>query len=101
MIFEGVCAGVISDEFWEVVEPMLPAYEGRLGRPWNDQRTVLEGICWRYRTGSRWRDLPQEFGSWRTVWARHFRWSADGTYDRIMAAAKAAGLVGDVGDAGR
>ncbi len=83
--------GVISDEFWSVVEPLLPAYGGRRGRPWNDHRTVLEGICWRYRTGSPWRDLPEEFGRWQTVWARHFRWSTDGTYERILAEATMVG----------
>ncbi len=90
-----VRAGVISDDFWAVVEPVLPAYGGRRGRPWNDHREVLEAICWRYRTGSPWRDLPVELGRWQTVWARHFRWSSDGTYERILAAAKSAGFVGD------
>ncbi len=52
---------------------------------------MLEGICWRYRTGSPWRDLPEEFGRWQTVWARHFRWSTDGTYERILAEATRAG----------
>ncbi len=69
--------GVISDEFWAVVEPLLPANGGRRGRPWNAHREVLEAICWRYRTGSPWRDLPLELGRWQTVWARHFRWSTD------------------------
>jgi len=69
--------GVISDEFWAVVEPLLPANGGRRGRPWNAHRDVVEAICWRYRTGSPWRDLPLELGRWQTVWARHFRWSTD------------------------
>ena len=60
--------------------------------------------CWkplrRYRTGSPWRDLPSELGRWQTVWARHFRWSTDGTYERILAAAKSAGFAGDVEGAG-
>jgi len=86
--------GVISDEFWAVVEPLLPANGGRRGRPWNAHREVLEAICWRYRTGSPWRDLPLELGRWQTVWARHFRWSTDGTYDRVLTAAKSAGFLG-------
>jgi transposase len=85
--------GLISDEFWAVVGPMLPAKGGRRGRPWRDHREVLEGICWRYRTGSPWRDLPVEFGPWQTVWKRHFRWSTDGTYQRMFWAVQAAGLV--------
>ncbi len=87
--------GQISDEFWEVVEPMLPASRGRRGRPWADHRRILEGICWRYRTGSPWRDVPEEFGPWKTVWKRHFRWSTDGTYQQMLEAAQDAGLVQD------
>jgi len=94
MIFRMARVGVISDEFWAVVEPLLPANGGRRGRPWNAHREVLEAICWRYRTGSPWRDLPLELGRWQTVWARHFRWSTDGTYDRVLTAAKSAGFLG-------
>ena len=87
--------GVFSDEFWAVVEPVLPSSNGRRGRPWNDHRRTLEGIAWRYRTGSPWRDLPAEFGSWRTVWRRHYRWSHDGTYQKVFDAVRAADLLED------
>jgi transposase len=85
--------GVFSDEFWAVVEPILPSSKGRPGRPWTDHRRALEGIAWRYRTGSPWRDLPVEFGAWQTTWERHFRWSRDGTYQRIFDAVRLAGLL--------
>ena len=85
--------GVFSDEFWAVVEPILPSSKGRPGRPWTDHRRALEGIAWRYRTGSPWRDLPVEFGAWQTAWERHFRWSQDGTYQRIFDAVRLAGLL--------
>ncbi len=85
--------GQISDEFWAVVEPLLPTSQGRRGRPWADHRVMLEGICWRYRTGSPWRDMPVEFGPWQTVWKRHFRWSTDGTYGRIFTSAQDAGIL--------
>lgn len=85
--------GQISDEFWAIVEPLLPTSQGLRGRPWADHRRVLEGICWRYRTGSPWRDLPQQFGPWKTVWKRHFRWSTDGTYQQIMDAVRDAGVL--------
>ncbi len=45
---------------------------------------VVEGIVWRYRTGSPWRDVPECFGSWQTVWKRHDRWAANGTWDRLL-----------------
>lgn len=85
--------GQVSDEFWAVVEPLLPSAEGRPGRRWSDHRRILEGICWRYRTGSPWRDVPVEFGPWQTVWKRHFRWSTDGTYQLMMDAVQEAGML--------
>lgn len=76
--------GVISDQLWAVLEGVLPADAGRSGRPWNDHRSTLEGIAWRFRTGSPWRDLPAEFGAYQSVWERHRRWSTDGTYARMF-----------------
>ena len=51
-----------------------------------DHRQVIEGIVFRLRTGCRWRDLPERFGPWQTVWKRHARFSRDGTWDQILAA---------------
>jgi transposase len=88
---------VISDESWVWLEPLLPDRTPRRGGQWRDHREVLEAIAWRYRTGSPWRDLPAEFGPWQSVYDRHVRWSRDGTYDRILAAAHtAADAAGDL-----
>jgi transposase len=57
---------VITDEIWAVIEPLLPAVLGR-SRPWLDHRMVVEGVAWRFRTGSPWRDLPERFGPGNTV----------------------------------
>jgi len=48
-----------------------------------DHRQVVEGVIYRYRCGIAWRDLPASFGPWQTVWKRHRRFSADGTWDKI------------------
>jgi putative transposase len=93
-------SGVISDELWAVVEPVLPSGVGRRGRPWNDHRRTLEGIAWRFRTGAPWRDLPEEFGAWQSVWERHRRWSEDGTYQRMFAAVGEHTALGDAQAAG-
>lgn len=85
--------GVFTDDFWAIVEPILPSSDGRRGRPWACHRTALEGIAWRYRTGSPWRVLPDEFGPWQTVWKRHYRWSHDGTYQKIFDVVRSAGLL--------
>ncbi|GAB3588748.1 IS5 family transposase [Amycolatopsis endophytica] len=75
---------MISDELWALVAPLMPSREGLRGRPLSDHRRILEGIAWRFRTGSPWRDLPEEFGPWQTVWKRHHRFSIDGTYQRMF-----------------
>ena len=45
---------------------------------------MVNGVLFRVRTGVPWRDLPERYGSWKTVYERHRRWSADGTWDRIL-----------------
>jgi transposase len=77
-------SGVISDEFWAAVEALMPSDVGKRGRRFGDHRLILEGIAWRFRTGSPWRDVPEEFGPWQTVWKRHHRFSFDGTYQRML-----------------
>lgn len=79
---------VISDELWALIEPELPDSAGRRGRPWNSHRRTMEAIIWRFRTGSPWRDLPEQFGAWQSVAERHLRWSGDGTYSRVFAAVR-------------
>jgi transposase len=58
---------------------------------------VINGILHRVRTGVHWRDLPERFGPWKTVYERHRLWSADGTWERLLqqvqAAADAAGEI--------
>ncbi|MFJ9473395.1 IS5 family transposase, partial [Streptomyces caniferus] len=74
----------LTDRQWDRIQPLLPSSTGRRGRPWADHRRIVEAIVFRYRTGIPWRDLPDRFGSWKTVWARHRRWAADGTWDRVL-----------------
>ncbi|MFP8906580.1 IS5 family transposase [Streptomyces atacamensis] len=80
--------GDLSDTEWTRLEPHLPKIVGRGGR-WKSHRRVLNGILFRQRTGIPWRDLPPRFGKWKTVYDRHRRWSADGTWERILQALQA------------
>ncbi len=76
---------VLTDHQWETIETLLPSSDGRRGRPFSNSRLIVEGIIYHYRTGIPWRDLPrEEFGPWQTVWKRHRRYSADGTWDRVL-----------------
>jgi transposase len=87
----------LTDAQWARIEPLLPSSDGRRGRPFRNSRQILEGVIYRYRTGIPWRDLPEHFGPWQTVWKRHRRYTVDGTWDRILqsllADADAAGLI--------
>ncbi|RWW94287.1 MULTISPECIES: IS5 family transposase [Paenarthrobacter] len=74
---------VFTDDQWARVEPLLPSSDGQRGRPFRNHRQVVEGIAYRYRCGIAWRDLPEQFGPWQTVWKRHRRFAADGIWDRI------------------
>jgi transposase len=66
------------------IEPLLPAPGRRSGR-WRDHRQVVNGILWKLRTGAPWRDIPERYGPWKTCHERLRRWSADGTWDRLLA----------------
>jgi transposase len=75
---------ILTDEQWALIEPLLPSSKGKRSRPFRDHRQVIEGIVFRYRTGCPWRDVPERFGPWKTLWKRHARFSKDGTWDRIL-----------------
>ncbi|WP_428843541.1 IS5 family transposase [Streptomyces anulatus] len=85
----------LSDAEWEFVRPLLP--ESLRGRKRLDDRRVLNGIVWKFRTGTAWRDVPERYGPWATLHTRFRRWAADGTFDRMLRAAQAkADAAGDI-----
>jgi transposase len=87
----------LSDEQWERLRPLLPPPPAGRGRPRRDDRLIVEGIIWRLATGVPWRDLPERFGSWRTVYSRFRRWQQAGVWDRALTAVQAeADAAGDL-----
>lgn len=74
----------LTDEEWARLEPLLPDPTPRRGGRWTDHRQLINGVLWRTRTGSPWRDLPSQYGHWKTVYNRHRRWSADRSWARIL-----------------
>lgn len=77
----------LSDAEWEFVRPLLPASLRRRKRL--DDRRVLNGIVWKVRTGTAWRDVPERYGPWATLHTRFRRWAKDGTFERMLRAAQA------------
>ncbi|MGB3632892.1 MAG: transposase, partial [Rubrobacteraceae bacterium] len=60
--------------------PLLPPQRGGIGRPPKDHRAVLGGILWVARTGSSWREMPEEYGKWETAYRRHELWLKQGLW---------------------
>lgn len=77
----------LTDAQWQLIKRLLPK-QGRGGR-WNDHRTTLDGMLWVLRCGPPWRDMPERYGRWQSVYSRFRRWSRDGTLDRILRALRA------------
>ena len=74
----------LTDEQWEAVKPLVPYKPARTGRPPSDPRLMLSGIFWILGTGAPWRDLPERFGPWQTVYDHFRRWRASGVFARII-----------------
>ncbi len=72
----------LSDEGFERLAPLLPT-QGRGGR-WNDHRTTLNGIFWVLNSGAPWRDMPERYGRWQSVYHRFRRWTRAGLFERML-----------------
>lgn len=75
--------GDLSEAEWRILKELLPSERGRKSRPAHDNRTVVNGILWRIRTGAPWRDLPEKYGKWITVYQRFRRWSQAGIWEAV------------------
>lgn len=86
----------MTDAEWALIEPLLPvAATGPLPRRVRDR---FNGVIWRFRTGSGWRDVPERYGPWSTVYSRFSSWAGAGVFqgllDALIAEAAGRGLVG-------
>jgi transposase len=73
----------LTDEQWNLIADLFPPPKAT-GRPPRDRREIVDAIMWILRTGSPWRDLPEEFGPWATVWDLFDKWNSDGTLDAVL-----------------
>jgi transposase len=67
----------ISDEQWNQIKDLFPI--AKTGRPPKNNRIMFNAILWIARSGVPWRDLPERFGSWKTVYSRFCKWRDTGT----------------------
>jgi transposase len=57
---------------------------GKRGGQWNEHRPIIDGILWVLNTGAPWRDVPERYGKWKTVYERFRLWSRNGFWDRLL-----------------
>ena len=74
---------MIKDTYWEKLKPLFDTKNKR-GRPGKDNRLFMEAVLWVIRTGAPWRDLPLEFGSWKTVYNRYNNWVSKGKLNSFL-----------------
>jgi transposase len=76
----------MSDEDWDRIKDFLPGRAGTPGSPAKDNRLFIDAVLWIAKTGVPWRDLPERFGNWNSVWRRLDRWSKKGVWRRVFEA---------------
>lgn len=75
----------LTDQEWEQIAPLLPPEKScRSGRPSKDNRLMINAMIWIARSGAPWRDLPERYGSWSSVYSRFRKWIEDGILDNVF-----------------
>jgi len=74
----------IRDDQWERIAPLLPGKRTDPGRTAADNRFFINAVLWIARTGAPWRDLPERFGHWNSVFQRYNRWAKNGVWERVF-----------------
>ena len=75
-----------TSEWNRIKDYLPPERSGQKGRPRKDNRTMLNGIVWILRTGCQWRELPECYGSWQSVYSRFRKWQKDGIFELMQEA---------------
>ena len=75
----------LTDQEWEQIASLLPVEKNsRPGRPSKDNRLMINAMIWIVRSGAPWRDLPERYGPWKSVYSRFRKWIEDGVLDNIF-----------------
>ena len=69
---------------WRRIEQLVTGKEGDKGRHGEDNRLFVDAVLWIARSGAPWRDLPEEFGNWNSVFQRFRRWAKKGVWQRVF-----------------
>lgn len=72
----------LSDAQWRQVELLLPIQRGPRAK--RGDREFLNAVMWRIKTGAPWRDIPERYGPWKTIYNRFARWAARGVWELVF-----------------
>jgi transposase len=86
---------LMLDEEWAFFGAFISAVRRPNGRKPGNHRLVLDGIFWIARTGAPWRDLPEEFGKWSSVYRQFRRWTLAGLWELVLDALNDSGAAPD------
>ena len=76
----------LTDRQWQRIEKLVAGKKGDKGRAGEDNRLFVDAVLWILRTGAPWRDLPDEFGKWNSVYMRFVRWARKGRWESLFKA---------------
>ena len=76
----------ITDDHWGRIKDFLPGQPADPGVTAKDNRLFVNAVLWIAKTGAPWRDLPERFGPWGSVWKRFDRWAKKGVWERVFEA---------------
>lgn len=74
----------LRDDQWDQIKDLLPGRPGSVGVTAANNRTFVEAVLYRYKTGIPWRDLPEELGDWKNTHRRFSRWAKSRVWERIF-----------------
>jgi transposase len=74
----------LTDAQWSRIERLVPGKDGDKGRHGADNRLFVDAVLWIARTGAPWRDLPEEFGLWNSVFQRFRRWAKKDRWENLF-----------------
>lgn len=77
---------ILRDDQWDQISRHITGDDRTRGSSGRDNRMFVEAVLWIVRTGSHWRDLPEVFEDWNSVFPRFSRWSQKGVWWRVFEA---------------
>jgi transposase len=75
----------LTDRQWQILEPLLPTGRRPGRRPKYSRRQLLDGVRWRLRVGAPWRDVPERYGHWQSVYGLFRRWQRERVWPLLWA----------------